>query len=214
MALALRLAFILVRLALKAARALVLRLFALMVHANLPAVPTDAPDFEALLTELREHARELREKADRLDAEAREARAAADEDEARLAEAAALIQVALRGRLPSSVKPSTPSAMSASAIDPDVLKSRANIAPEYRGNRFLAAMVEDNETIEDVAKYLTGVLGYKVKRTTVQGWYVPVGKTAHRRIPRAAAEALLKKYGKDKRGRDRVPLSSWPRIRD
>lgn len=167
--------------------------------------------------ELRQAARELRAEARRLDAEADAHEVAA----AAIERARGVITVGVSvdaeevgvareqaSLLTTAGRPNTLNAMTAAAtIDPDVLRSEANTAPAHREHPFLVAMREDGETILIVCDWLEKKFKRQFHRNTVQGWY------ASRHIPRSIAEAIRVHYGKDKRGRDRVPLSCWHRIK-
>lgn len=77
--------------------------------------------------------------------------------------------------------------------------SRARLDTSNRRHPFVEALLDHGLTVRDLAKEL----GYP--RSTVQSWY-DADKGNRRPIPRAAANAILARFG--------VPLDAWTRISD
>jgi len=98
--------------------------------------------------------------------------------------------------LPSPGQNDTIDTMNASTVE----APRRGRPMDQRKHPFVVALLRHRVTIAEVARDL------KRGDSTVKSWYKPKGDPAGRPIPRAAAEALRKRFG--------VPLSAWARIAD
>jgi hypothetical protein len=85
--------------------------------------------------------------------------------------------------------------------------SRARLRKDNRRHPFVAACVQDGVTVTEIAAER------KRARSTVQSWYDADTDNA-RPIPRADAEWIKARFGKDADGNWRVPLTCWARLGD